>query len=156
MTPGFRGKNCITNYSNHQTRADVGLRFFVTLFTLKKMSSIFERFTHENGANPRFFAAPMVDLSHLAFRQLCRKYGAQVCYTPMFHASMFSANPGYRAENFTTCSQDRPLVVQFCANNPEKFVHAAKLVQDECDAVDLNLGCPQVIAKRDKFVTLFY
>jgi hypothetical protein len=28
------------------------------------------------------------------------------------------------------------------------FVQAALLAQDYCDAIDLNLGCPQMIAKR--------
>lgn len=45
----------------------------------------------------------------------------------------------------TTC------VSQFCANDPEVFVQAALLAQDYCDAIDLNLGCPQMIAKRGGF-----
>lgn len=39
-------------------------------------------------------------------------------------------------------------VCQFCANDPEVFVQAALLAQNYCDAIDLNLGCPQMIAKR--------
>lgn len=39
-------------------------------------------------------------------------------------------------------------VCQFCANDPEVFLKAALLAQDYCDAIDLNLGCPQMIAKR--------
>ncbi len=41
-------------------------------------------------------------------------------------------------------------VCQFCANDPEVFLQAALLAQDYCDAIDLNLGCPQMIAKRGK------
>ena len=47
--------------------------------------------------------------------------------------------------------QDRPLLTQFCANDPEVLVKAAKLVEAYSDGVDLNLGCPQRIARRGKY-----
>ena len=42
---------------------------------------------------------------------------------------------------------DRPLYVQFFANKETDFLEAAQYVAPYCDAVDLNLGCPQGIAK---------
>lgn len=90
----------------------------------------------------------MVDASELAFRDLCRHYGAQLAYTPMIHSASFARDPKYRAEYFTSHTNDRPLVAQFCANDPATFVAAAKFVQHHVDAVDLNLGCPQGIARR--------
>lgn len=47
----------------------------------------------------------------------------------MLHARLFLEQAGYRAEHFTTCEQDRPLFVQFCANDPNIFVSAANIVQ---------------------------
>ncbi|XP_010547524.1 PREDICTED: tRNA-dihydrouridine(16/17) synthase [NAD(P)(+)]-like [Tarenaya hassleriana] len=100
---------------------------------------------------PKFIVAPMVDNSGLPFRMLCRKYGATAAYTPMLHSRIFSENEKYRSQEFTTCSEDRPLFVQFCANDPETLLEAARRVEPYCDYVDINLGCPQRIARRGNY-----
>jgi tRNA-dihydrouridine synthase 1 len=93
----------------------------------------------------------MVDQSELPYRMLTRRYGANLCYTPMLHSRMFAEGEGYRKEFFCPHPEDRPLVVQFCGNDPETLLKAAKYVEDDCDAVDINFGCPQGIAKKGNY-----
>ncbi|RLM95394.1 hypothetical protein BBO99_00007711 [Phytophthora kernoviae] len=101
--------------------------------------------------SPQRIVAPMVDQSELAFRMLCRSLGADCCYTPMLHSRLFAESAEYRGKMFEKHIQDRPLIVQFCGNDPKTVLAAAKLVEDHCDAVDLNLGCPQGIARKGRY-----
>jgi tRNA-dihydrouridine synthase 1 len=94
----------------------------------------------------RYILAPMVGGSELAFRMLCRRYGATLAYTPMINSNRFANDEEYRQEQFQTIPTDRPLVAHFAANSPENILQSAQLVESQCDAIDINLGCPQRIA----------
>lgn len=87
-----------------------------------------------------------------------------LAYTPMLHARLFAKEERYRESHFQATKpdsttpwldgnpkMDRPLFVQFCANEPSYLLEAAKMVAPHCDAVDLNLGCPQGIARKGHY-----
>ncbi|KAL0959509.1 hypothetical protein HGRIS_011219 [Hohenbuehelia grisea] len=77
----------------------------------------------------------------------------------MINAKMFQdhSKKSFRDQNFDIphgeegSTTDRPLIVQFCANDPDMLLASAKYVEAHCDAVDINLGCPQDIAKRGRY-----
>lgn len=99
----------------------------------KKRQRPLLRFDH------RYICAPMVGASELPFRLLCRRYGTQLAYTPMMSAKGFVEH----GDGFQTHQYDRPLVCHFWANTPQDFAAAARKAEPHCDAIDLNLGCPQ-------------
>jgi tRNA-dihydrouridine synthase 1 len=101
--------------------------------------------------SPRYICGPMVDQSEAAFRLLCRNYGTQLAYTPMLSAAQFVQDVKYRKTHLYDCCSDRPLIVQFCCNQPQVLLEAARLSVGHCDGIDLNLGCPQNIARRGHY-----
>ncbi|KAL8734610.1 MAG: hypothetical protein Q9181_003144 [Wetmoreana brouardii] len=102
-----------------------------------------------------------------------------LAYTPMLHARLFKGTQTFRDHHFQPLRtglpssslpssgeqeqlqqtpyldghplHDRPLIVQFCANDPHDLLQAAQHVSPHCDGVDLNLGCPQGIARKGHY-----
>lgn len=91
----------------------------------------------------KFYCAPMVRYSKIAFRQLVRLYDVDCCYTPMIYAKNFLESERCRSSEFSTLPEDRPLIVQFASNQPMVFAAAAELVYKYSSGVDLNCGCPK-------------
>lgn len=105
--------------------------------TWKKPLELFE-----NG-NIVKICAPMVRYSKLPFRMLVRKYNCDLAFTPMIVSNSFISSIKARDNEFTTCKEDRPLIVQFAADNAKDFADAAEIISPFADGVDLNCGCPQ-------------
>ncbi|KAK2571010.1 tRNA-dihydrouridine(20a/20b) synthase [NAD(P)+]-like [Acropora cervicornis] len=61
-------------------------------------------------------------------KKVVRMYGCDLVFTPMIVADCFVKSVKARDMEFTTNAGDRPLVVQFAANNARDFADAAELV----------------------------
>jgi tRNA-dihydrouridine synthase 1 len=97
--------------------------------------------------------APMVDQSDLPFRLLCRRYGSNLCFTPMVHARLVTESVMYRKKFLGTwlAGQDRPLIAQLCGSDPATMLAAARELEPHVDGIDINCGCPQGIARRGNY-----
>lgn len=115
--------------------------------------------------SPKLVVAPMVAGSELPWRLLSRRFGADLCYSPMINARSLVDNVAAKGKNARVQAQqwfnietgeeghgrDSQLIVQMAGHQPEIILKAAERVQDHCLAIDLNLGCPQHIAKRSYY-----
>ena len=88
--------------------------------------------------SPKRIVAPMVEHSELPWRILSRRHGAELIYSPMINAKIYAQNnrgahrvrEGFFNREFgeegahelkigDKNDTDRPLIVQFCANDPD-------------------------------------
>lgn len=95
-----------------------------------------------------FMVAPMVGLSHVAFRELIRAY-TPVEVTPLIFTEMLSSRrlPSERierAENLFVAENERGLIPQLLGNE-ERFIAPSveKLMELNPWGIDINMGCPK-------------
>ena len=88
--------------------------------------------------------APMAGITDSAFRQICRKYGADVTYSEMASVSALFYKPAKTLGLIRFTERDRPYVVQLFGNKPEHFAVATRIVSEKVkpDGIDINFGCP--------------
>jgi tRNA-dihydrouridine synthase len=123
--------------------------------------------SHPHQQDPRLrdkilATAPMIEQSDTAFRLLTRRYGANLCFTPMIHARTFLVKKPDQQKMFDLNSspaekhQDCPLIAQIAGSHKDVLLQATKLLEPHVDAIDLNLGCPTKTAKRGGYKVFCY
>jgi len=85
--------------------------------------------------------APMVDITNLPYRLLCRKAGASLAYTEMINVPAILHENKKTKQMMQTCKEDSPLCIQLTGNNPEEFKKVIPYLK-KFDIVDINCGCP--------------
>jgi len=90
----------------------------------------------------KLILAPMAEVNNLAFRMMCKQYGADIIFSEMVSANaLVRANPN-SLELAKFSQSERPYVLQLFGQNTENLVEAAKLFDGKVDMIDLNFGCP--------------
>ncbi|HHE45790.1 MAG TPA: tRNA-dihydrouridine synthase [Candidatus Moranbacteria bacterium] len=93
---------------------------------------------------PILVLAPMAGVTDSAFRQICRKYGADVVYSEMASATALFYNPEKTLSLVKFTGKERPYVVQLFGKDPKHFAQATKIISQQLkpDGIDINFGCP--------------
>ena len=77
----------------------------------------------------------MAGVTNVAFRVLCKKLGAGICYTEFYHSNALE-------RVFDVVKEERPVVTQIFGSDEDELYKAAKSLVGKTDVIDLNIGCP--------------
>ena len=87
--------------------------------------------------------APMAGVTNVAYRILCKRMGAGICYTEFLSAdALLKYKEAIDNPVFDVVEEERPVVTQIFGEDPQKIFEAAEFLQDRTDIIDLNIGCP--------------
>lgn len=87
--------------------------------------------------------APMEDVTDRAFRQLCKRHGADIVYTEFISAEALRRGVEKSVRKLTADAVERPLAIQIFGSSVESMIEAAVIAEEYSpDYLDINFGCP--------------
>ncbi len=90
----------------------------------------------------RLFLAPMEDVTNIAFRKLCKDFGADVVYTEFVNSDGLVRKNKKTYQKMVFEQDERPIGIQIYGGNLEPMIGAAKMAEElEPDIIDINAGC---------------
>lgn len=89
------------------------------------------------------FLAPMAGVTDLAFRLMCKKWGAGLVFSEMISAKALHYNDKKTLALLETHPDESPLAVQIFGSDPDIMAESAKKLEDMgVKLLDINFGCP--------------
>lgn len=87
--------------------------------------------------------APMEDVTDRSFRQVCKKFGADILYTEFVASEALIRNIDKTLKKLTIDEPERPVGIQIYGHRIDAMVEAAKIAEAaKPDLIDINYGCP--------------
>lgn len=87
--------------------------------------------------------APMEDVTDVAFRLLCKRFGADMVYTEFVSSDALIRGVAGTKRKLTIDPSERPAAIQIYGRDVDSMVEAAKICEEAGpDVLDLNFGCP--------------
>lgn len=86
--------------------------------------------------------SPMAGVTDVAFRALCKRYGAGLTCTEFVSGTGLVRGNTHTHRMVETDPSEAPVAVQLFGNNVQDVVDAARMFEDRFDIIDINCGCP--------------
>ena len=102
------------------------------------------RLPYFSGAGVPLILAPMAGVSEAPFRQICRRYGADILMTEFLSAEAIRRGIRKTLEGAEFEAVERPIGIQIYGADAEALARAAAIVTEayEPEFIDINFGCP--------------
>ncbi len=89
------------------------------------------------------FLAPMEDVTDPAFRQFCKRFGADMVYTEFVSSDALIRSVNKTTQKLRISDDERPVAIQIYGKDPEAMAEAARICEAaRPDMIDINFGCP--------------
>ncbi len=87
--------------------------------------------------------APMEDVTDIAFRLMCKRFGANLVYTEFVSSDALIRSVNKTMQKLEISEEERPVAIQIYGKETDAMVEAARIVeQARPDILDINFGCP--------------
>jgi tRNA-dihydrouridine synthase B len=94
------------------------------------------------GEHP-LFLAPMEDITDPSFRNICKKFGADVMYTEFISSDGLIRDGAKSVKKLDIFDHERPIGIQLYGHDIASMVQATHIaVNSNPELIDINFGCP--------------
>ncbi len=90
----------------------------------------------------RAILAPMAGVTDVAFRALCRQYGAGLTYTEFVSSAAIVRGNKKSLRLLQVDPAEKPAAVQLFGSDEDELLTAAQALEDQFAIIDINCGCP--------------
>lgn len=89
------------------------------------------------------FLAPMEDVTDIAFRLMCKHFGADMVYTEFVSSDALIRSVNKTQQKLMVADEERPVAIQIYGRHVDAMVEAAQISEAAGpDLLDINFGCP--------------
>ena len=88
------------------------------------------------------FLAPMAGITDLAYRSICKEFGAGLTYSEMVSAKGLYFHDEKTKKLTKRAPNETPFAIQIFGSDGDIMADVAQKLSDEADIIDINMGCP--------------